>query len=159
MDKLGSEGAEKLDDRLPHKNAYDNYQEITEGLASSMAACRRVIYDGPMDDISPPPKRGRPSTQVEVRCALCGGAFKALPSEIARGAGRFCSMEHRDQARGNGIVGTAAAKRDQPDVEVDCKACGAKFYVFPFRRPDGPRPARFCSDVCRRTPPGRWVRR
>jgi hypothetical protein len=105
------------------------------------------------EPVSRKPKIGRPSTRIEVRCLVCQMPFTAPPSEIKRGAGRFCSMICRDRAQALGITGTStrtAARK--PPVERTCETCGASFRVYPYRSTTA-RPARYCSEACRVAPP------
>ena len=98
---------------------------------------------------------GRPSTKVERTCALegCGKPFHAYPSEIARGAGLYCSRECRQASRRDGAVTravepVAAVARAEPKVELVCGGCGGRFRVNPHR--DTPeRQALYCSQACR----------
>lgn len=117
-----------------------------------------------------------PSARVERHCARpsCGEAFMAKPSEIARGAGRYCSALCRDLARRNTPEGEArriseqgpspcegtpsrpvpSKPRPAPSIVLVCATCGAPFRVHPHRALPG-RQAKFCSKPCANVCPKR----
>jgi hypothetical protein len=95
---------------------------------------------------------GRPSTKVDRTCPICSLPFKAKPSEIARGSGRYCSFRCSDEAKRRDVVSLPERNRRKPQVERTCETCLATFLVYPYRA-TAARPARFCSTPCRMAPP------
>lgn len=94
-------------------------------------------------------KRGRPRARIKVTCGVCRDEFETIPSELARGAGRYCSEECRARARAMGLKAEAEPDRPrEPTVERACERCGATFWVYP-QRAKATRPARFCSWACK----------
>lgn len=67
-------------------------------------------------------------------CERCGAEFRTYPSEVKKGAGRFCS---RTCARGGRVL-----RR--------CEYCGAEFLVYPSALKDNG--GRFCSKSCAKRP-------
>lgn len=75
-------------------------------------------------------------TRVERKCIVCGKAFEAVPSSIAKGHGRYCSQA------------CARTLQKQQRIQYTCLHCGRQFEVIPsdlnYRTP------RFCSATCSR---------
>jgi hypothetical protein len=95
---------------------------------------------------------GRPRTRIETVCPICGTTFEAHPSEVKRGGGRYCSYVCSAEAARRRVKAVQAPQPRQPKVERTCETCLKVFLVYPYRASSA-RPARFCSDVCRRTLP------
>lgn len=77
--------------------------------------------------------------KVKKKCKACGKSFKALPSEIKRGGGVFCtaycsSAYHVKERSGNWKGGP---------IKKQCKVCGKTFYRKHLKRK-----AEFCSCSC-----------
>lgn len=72
---------------------------------------------------------------TEAMCAHCTAPFEARLSELARGAGRFCSAACK-----------YAASRGRAMTTVTCERCGTVFERFTYllRRPQH----HFCSRAC-----------
>lgn len=104
----------------------------------------------------PKPRRGRPPSRLKIGCELCRKEFLALPSEIARGAGRYCSTTCRDEARSRQRkpVEDVFRERPTPKIELVCETCGKPFNVNPHRSTET-RQARYCSVECSRPLAGR----
>jgi hypothetical protein len=65
---------------------------------------------------------GRPSNRVDVVCAICGITFKAKPTEIKRGAGRYCSQACAAVARQRKNPARAEPEAPrQPMTELICE--------------------------------------
>lgn len=100
------------------------------------------------------PKIGRPRKRIRRTCGLagCGKGFDAKPSEVARGAGIYCSRECRQAGRraeaGQPSRLAAVRPRAEPKVKLVCAGCGERFRVNPHRD-TAERQARFCSARCR----------
>lgn len=75
--------------------------------------------------------------KIERICEFCSKRFYTIPSNIARGNGRFCSKA------------CGYANRHKNNVEKVCEWCGKKLIVMPSRiaRGDG----HFCSHKCQAT--------
>lgn len=100
-------------------------------------------------------RNGKP-LRVERACGQCQTVFLARPGEIARGAGRYCSLECRQRALSLKVAGTSV-QHTKPTEDALCGGCGGSFKVYPYRDVDGPRPARYCSRACWRLPPAMKV--
>ena len=96
------------------------------------------------------PAPGRPKTRIEVICPICSGTFEAKPSEIARGAGRYCGYTCALVAAQRGVGAIPDPERPRaPPIERTCETCQKTFMVYPYRA-TAARPARFCSNECYR---------
>jgi len=115
------------------------------------------VSDAPDDVPDPIPavRPGRPRVRLRVQCGICPQVFEARPSEIARGGGRYCSAECRNQARSQGIpaLGDGKVAKPVPPIEVKCEVCQGSFHVYPYRGQDAARRARYCSLTCLRASP------
>ena len=95
---------------------------------------------------------GRPKTAVERSCPICNAMFEALPSEIARGAGRYRSLICSDEAKRRRVTAEASPEAPRtPSIERTCETCLATFLVYPYRSNSG---AAGGSVSFRRTSPG-----
>ena len=95
---------------------------------------------------------GRPKTRITRECYQCRKEFEALPSEIARGAGRYCSGVCADVSRGRIRTKETLERPRQPPIEIICETCLTPFRVYRGRA-NPARQARFCSLACRTAPP------
>lgn len=93
---------------------------------------------------------GRPRSRIPRVCEICGQGFEAVPSEINRGAARYCSVPCRDEARRRSMPPVESDfPRTTPSIPINCEGCGDTFRVNPHRSTDTRR-ARFCSVACYR---------
>lgn len=83
-------------------------------------------------------------------CEMCLSSFAAFPSEIARGAGRYCTKACRAAARSEGRrpISEPEVVRVTPSLEAACEVCAKTFAINPHRTTDGKK-VRFCSVACR----------
>lgn len=138
----------ELGRRIYHMECRVIYQRIRA------AGTLNFLYKATMsaDDERPEPEpeiKRRVGRQPRT-CEMCLSSFAAFPSEIARGAGRYCSKVCRAAARSEGRRPISEPKvvRVTPSVEAVCEVCCKTFAVNPHRTTDGKK-VRFCSVACR----------
>ena len=126
--------------------------KLTVQVVLSVLVCE--IFEGllrfGMDDFLPISVRkiGRPRKRLAVLCRICQKPFEALPCEVARGAGRYCSALCRDEAVRQRVKADIAPIRERQPSEVRiCETCQREFRVYPYRA-NPVRSARFCSRAC-----------
>ena len=88
------------------------------------------------------PKPGR-RTGENRTCERCGSAFYVTASRVAKGEGRYCSLDCHNAAQGAG------------KVEHACKVCGGTFRWSPSRSTSGAYRITYCSLPCRDADPER----
>lgn len=103
--------------------------------------------------------------KVERICEVCGKTFTDIPSDVARGWGRFCSNQCQGVSNIATVNKTRRSPREYakppvrrgvennkwvPDIPRVCEYCGKTFERKPweFRRSEGHQ-YRFCSIECR----------
>ena len=83
----------------------------------------------------------KPRSRVEAACPICGRAFRAYPSEIKRGAGRYCGYNCAMEAARRRVKAIAEPEQPRtPAVARTCETCLKTFLVYPYRAsPGAPR--------------------
>jgi len=89
---------------------------------------------------SPRPQR---RTGENRTCERCGSAFYVPASRVAKGEGRYCSLDCHNAAQGDG------------KTEHTCKTCCGTFRWSPSRSASGAYRITYCSLACRDADPER----
>lgn len=82
-------------------------------------------------------------TGEDRTCERCGAGFYVPASRVAKGEGRYCSLDCHNAAQGDG------------KTEHTCKTCGGAFRWSPSRSASGAYRITYCSLACRDADPER----
>lgn len=68
---------------------------------------------------------------MKTKCEICGKEFRAIPANIKRGWGRFCSWACRSKNVSLNMSGDKSPKWSR--VKIQCAACGKDMFIAKCR--------------------------
>lgn len=109
--------------------------EVTKRCPPGSRYCSLPCYRS-----SPRPER---RTGEDRTCERCGSSFYVPASRVAKGEGRYCSLDCHNEHQGRN------------KTEHTCKTCGGTFRWSPSRSASGAYRITYCSLACRDADPER----